>query len=104
MTVEGITELSALEWGTVVSYLWMPLIFRKIEHGNVFLVKDATTLRTNVQAESMISLYAQLVFYGLAEIARNSLKRSKSSLTSLTLDPYSTDHTIVTIASTSWLK
>lgn len=86
------------------SYPGMLLTYRKIGHGNVFMVKDTNTLRTNVQAESMTSLYAQFIFYGLVEVARNSLKWSKSYLTSLTLDPYFTDHTIVTIASTSWLK
>lgn len=44
------------------------------------------------------------ILWAEVEVARNSLKWSKSYLTSLTLDPYFTDHTIVTIASTSWLS
>lgn len=102
--MEGITELSGLQWGTVESYPWMLLIYRKIGHGNIFMVKDTNTLSTNLQAESTHSLYAQFIFYGLFEVAQNSPEWSKSCLTSLTLDPYFTDHTTVTIACISWLK
>lgn len=91
-------KLSVLEWGEYGGLPWILPTCKKIGPEKIFMVKDTSIRRANLQAEFTIFPYVQFIFYGLSQVPRSSLKSSKGHLTFLTLDPYFTDHTIVTIA------